>query len=206
MNQSISSLTATGDITELPSSRAEARSQGIKRYYTGKPCPKGHMTYRYTAGGGCAECQAVRMKEKYEGGWRQDTTTRKQINARWNVSNKGMAAKQRWRERNPKRAWCVHMLNGIRRRAAAKNVPCTLTVSELVELMPDKCPVFGVEFSFINNGKMTPDSPSVDRLIPSRGYVKDNVAIVSMKANAIKSAFTSDDVLRVAEWMKENGL
>jgi hypothetical protein len=157
-------------------------------------------------GGGCAGCYAARAKQKYDGGWRQDTTNRKQINARWNASTKGLAAKQRWRERNPKRAWCVHIRTGMRERAVRKGVPFAISVVYLESITPDVCPVFGTPFNFINNGKVASDSPSVDRLRPELGYVEGNLRVISMKANNIKSAYTSADVARVAEWMREEGL
>ncbi len=47
-----------------------------------------------------------------------------------------------------------------------------------------------------------PDSPSVDKLIPALGYVKGNVAVISRRANQIKSDCTSGDELRqVADWL-----
>lgn len=209
MNQKsldISKVIVGGVITDMPTSRSEAISLGVKRYYTSKPCPSGHVTYRYTAGGGCAECQALRAKQRYDGGWRQDTTSRNQINARWNASTKALAAKQRWRERNPKRAWCVHIRTGMRERAARKGVVFDITVAYLESITPEVCPVFGTPFSFINNGKLSYSSPSVDRLRPDQGYVRGNIRVISMKANSIKSAYTADDVARVAEWMRCEGL
>ena len=190
----------------MPTSRAEARYRGLKKYFSGKPCPSGHITYRYVAGGACAECQAIRARQKYDGGWRQDTTNRKQVNARWNASTKGLAAKQRWRECNPKRAWCVHIRTSLRTRALSKGVPFDISVEYLAGITPDKCPVFDTSFSFINNGKMTSDSPSVDRLRPELGYIEGNVRVISVKANNIKSAYTAADVARVAEWMQGEGL
>lgn len=38
-------------------SRAEAKARGLKHYFTGKPCPKGHVDYRHTSGGACVACK-----------------------------------------------------------------------------------------------------------------------------------------------------
>ena len=35
---------------------AEAKSLGLIKYYTGKPCKKGHIAERYTKSGTCLEC------------------------------------------------------------------------------------------------------------------------------------------------------
>lgn len=37
-------------------SRQQARTDGLARYFTDKPCPKGHVTERYTSNGKCIEC------------------------------------------------------------------------------------------------------------------------------------------------------
>ncbi len=37
-------------------SRKEAKAQGLKYYFTGKPCKIGHLTERYTTSSGCVEC------------------------------------------------------------------------------------------------------------------------------------------------------
>lgn len=36
--------------------RREAKEKGFKTYFTGQPCKHGHVTYRYTQSGTCAEC------------------------------------------------------------------------------------------------------------------------------------------------------
>ena len=45
-------------------SRAQAKAQGIKRYFTGKPCKHGHIAARQTSNGECAECARVRLERR----------------------------------------------------------------------------------------------------------------------------------------------
>lgn len=45
-------------------SRKAAHTQGLKRFYTGKPCNKGHVTERYVSTGGCIGCQALTYKHR----------------------------------------------------------------------------------------------------------------------------------------------
>ncbi|MBB3017682.1 hypothetical protein FHR70_000722 [Microvirga lupini] len=40
-------------------SRAEAREQGLKRYFTGAPCKRGHIDERFTASTRCVSCNAI---------------------------------------------------------------------------------------------------------------------------------------------------
>jgi hypothetical protein len=39
--------------------RREAKALGLSQYNTGKPCPKGHISDRYTGNGNCVQCQRV---------------------------------------------------------------------------------------------------------------------------------------------------
>lgn len=40
----------------MPTTRQEARDLGASQYHTGNPCPKGHVSPRYTRNGGCVFC------------------------------------------------------------------------------------------------------------------------------------------------------
>ncbi len=44
--------------------RREAKTQGLSKYFTNKPCSKGHVSERYTFGGNCCECVGTRTKTK----------------------------------------------------------------------------------------------------------------------------------------------
>jgi len=46
-----------------PTTQAQAIELGIKRYYTGKPCLRGHYALRHASTGGCCEC----LKENRQG-------------------------------------------------------------------------------------------------------------------------------------------
>jgi hypothetical protein len=45
-----------------------------------------------------------------------------------------------------------------------------------------------------------PHSPSLDRRVPELGYVKGNVEVISMKANAIKSYAAPEEIMLVARY------
>jgi 5-methylcytosine-specific restriction endonuclease McrA len=46
-------------------SQSSARAKGLKRYFTGKPCRRGHIAERYTNGGACAACDRARRPKKF---------------------------------------------------------------------------------------------------------------------------------------------
>ncbi|NTJ67527.1 hypothetical protein G6M50_06085 [Agrobacterium rhizogenes] len=72
----------------------------------------------------------------------------------------------------------------------------------LKNIAPLRCPVFGFELiTSDQKGGFNPRSPSVDRIDSSKGYTRDNIQIISMKANTMKTDATLDDLLAFAEWI-----
>ena len=92
------------------------------------------------------------------------------------------------------------ILASAKKRAKKYNVPFNLTLDDVV--IPDKCPALGIDIPK-DNSKPSYNSPTLDRLIPSLGYVKGNVAVISMKANLIKSNATQKEIQMVADWVKK---
>jgi hypothetical protein len=46
--------------------RKEAKALGLKRYFTGKPCPQGHVAERHVSSGSCFACSNARTREYRE--------------------------------------------------------------------------------------------------------------------------------------------
>ena len=109
-------------------------------------------------------------------------------------------AKQREKYRTPRR-WAALVLQGARRRARAEGVPFDLTPEDITA--PDACPVLGIPLS-IGEGKLAPGSPTLDRLVPSKGYVEGNVHVISWAANKIKGGVTDPTVFdRLAAYLRQ---
>jgi hypothetical protein len=51
-----------------------------------------------------------------------------------------------------------------------------------------------------------PDSPSLDRIDPSKGYVKGNVRVISARANLLKNDATVGELTLVLEDLREIGV
>ena len=66
------------------------------------------------------------------------------------------------------------------------------------------CPVFKVkmQISKIGNRTKHPYSPSIDRINPSKGYVRGNLILISDLANRIKSDATADQIGKVYKFYK----
>jgi len=67
-------------------SRATARKRGLKRYFTGKPCLRGHIEQRLVSSKGCCGCQ--REYQRSESGLA--------VRKKYNASEKGLAVKRKY--------------------------------------------------------------------------------------------------------------
>lgn len=69
---------------DLPSSRSEAVALGSKRFFTGKPCVRGHVAHRQTSNNGCMDCNKQAVKK-----WREKTgyKTCPEYLKHWNQDN-----------------------------------------------------------------------------------------------------------------------
>lgn len=92
-----------------------------------------------------------------------------------------------------------HMWRGARTRARREGLPFNLTQYDIE--IPEVCPALGLPLAK-GDGKIAPNSPTLDRLRPEAGYVKGNVSVISSLANRIKQNATVEQVEAVAQWMR----
>jgi hypothetical protein len=137
----------------------------------------------------------------------------------WRAKNtqKARESTKKWRAENPekikaqKTAWMKkpenrvrHILGQAKRRAVEKGLEFSITMDDLLPL-PVVCPVLGVTINYEGNqGKrgFVNDSPSIDRIDSSIGYVKGNVQLICWRANRIKSDATIDELQALLDFMK----
>lgn len=102
-----------------------------------------------------------------------------------------------WHRGNPQRSYCLAAKN----RANKQGVPFDLEPEDIV--FPDYCPVLGIRLRFTRGGR-TNNTPSIDRIIPEKGYVKGNIMVISWRANRLKNDATLEELKKLVEYM-ENG-
>lgn len=102
-----------------------------------------------------------------------------------------------WRIANYRKS----VLNSVKARAKKSGVVFNLTLDDIPPV-PEFCPIFGIPLK-VGKGRSEPDSPSLDRIIPEKGYVKGNVVWLSMRANAMKNNGTAEEHRKIANWIDE---
>jgi hypothetical protein len=100
------------------------------------------------------------------------------------------------------------MLSNAKIRAKQKGVDFNLTSKYLKKIFPkdNKCPITGLNFQFgyTNKEKINKNnSPSLDRIIPSKGYVIGNVMIISDLMNRMKQDSTYEDIEKLYNFYKK---
>jgi hypothetical protein len=91
------------------------------------------------------------------------------------------------------------MLGAAKYRAKRRGIPFRLAESDIK--VPDRCPVLGLKLE-MSYGRAADNSPSLDRLVPEKGYVKGNVVVVSNRANSIRGDATVKELRRVYLWYR----
>ncbi len=92
------------------------------------------------------------------------------------------------------------MVDNARKRARDKGFPFDITFEDVI--IPDVCPVLGIPL-MVAIGTPTASSPSLDKFIPSKGYVKGNIHVISHKANQMKSNASLQEVELLLQWMQD---
>lgn len=93
---------------------------------------------------------------------------------------------------------CRFIFYSAKKRAKADGIPFEITKEDIYALYPSdsKCPIFGIDL-VPAVGITKENSPSLDRIIPEKGYVKGNIIVVSHKANRIKNNATLEDLKKI---------
>jgi hypothetical protein len=105
--------------------------------------------------------------------------------------------KERLNRRTPK--GCQYALySRAKSRAKRYQLDFNIVLDDII--VPERCPILGIPL--VVSETMSDCSPSLDRIIPSVGYVKGNIQVISAKANTIKSNDSLDELEKVYLWMK----
>lgn len=112
---------------------------------------------------------------------------------RWRRSHKKQCAEKQaaYYRKNP----AIYLLNACRSRARLNGIPFNLVKEDIC--IPATCPVFGIPLEHGTRG-FHENSPSIDRIIPDKGYVQGNIVVISFKANRMKQNATTEELKQLA--------
>ena len=98
-----------------------------------------------------------------------------------------------YKRKNPER----HLANVAKRRAKLKGIEYAITWEDIE--IPSHCPVLGIKLQH-GTGRWQDSSPTLDRIDNTKGYLPDNIKVISWRANRIKMDATLEELMRIGEW------
>jgi hypothetical protein len=110
------------------------------------------------------------------------------------------------RQRKASDKWIASNLDKVRlkqaeSRARRRGLEFNLTAEDIV--IPDTCPVLGIPMvRQVGRPGVFTNSPTLDRIDNSRGYVKGNVWIISGRANSMKNCADPETLRAFARWIR----
>ena len=141
-----------------PQSRQSAREVGSKWYFTGKPCPKGHISKRLVSSSSCQGCvKAYKF------------TARGYLTFKY----KDMRTRINGKHSNPR----CHIYKGLGLLEKSEFIAWALADSVYNRMFS------AYEASGFDRGL----APTIDRIDTQRGYVTGNIQFLSTKENATKA-------------------
>lgn len=117
--------------------------------------------------------------------------SRKSIDA----SRKKVYDQQR-RESDPR----LQIFDASKERAKKSGIEHSIQLEDIV--VPTICPVLNIKI-VLTNKKRSYNSPSLDRIDNSKGYTKDNIIVISWRANELKRNATIDEMKMLAEFYRK---
>jgi 5-methylcytosine-specific restriction endonuclease McrA len=124
----------------------QARAAGLRHYFTGVPCKRGHIDKRHTSNGSCLKCDQEKQRV-----------------AQWHKHNQEQhnANSRRWAEKNRTKFRETKRLSNNRRRAQKHQSGGTHTAADLAEILKaqgNRCSYCRTSFDLVKK--------QVDHIVP----------------------------------------
>jgi hypothetical protein len=120
---------------------------------------------------------------------------RKEYRSRRDVKDRRCVIAKEWNKKNNASVICTR----AKKRAKQLNLPFDITKEDII--IPEFCPILGIKMEY-SDGYMADNSPSIDRIVPELGYVKNNIIIISNRANRIKNNASLEEIQKLYNWLK----
>lgn len=111
-----------------------------------------------------------------------------------------------WKQRNPDyhKNWrhnniASALRSFAKQRAKSRGIEFNIDKEDLT--LPEHCPILGLKLEK-SKGARKDNSPSIDRVDNTKGYVKGNVQIISWRANRLKNDATLEELEKVCEYLR----
>jgi hypothetical protein len=174
------------DLKKYPRKRSESKKDGFKYYFTGLHCKNGHLSLRYTSSNHCIRCI-------------HDAPDSEKIKKQRNKKDYYQKNKEKFFDYRVTHFEYI-LYKSAQDRAKKKGIEFNIEVTDII--IPEKCPVLDLVLDKSAANRL--NSPSIDRIDNSKGYVKDNIKIISTRANNLKNNGSIMEFEKILEYMKNS--
>lgn len=94
----------------------------------------------------------------------------------------------------------TYLWKSARSRAKQRGEDFSISLEDVI--IPSKCPILGIPLEY-HRGRPQDNSYSLDRIDPSKGYVKGNIWVISFRANRIKNDSTIEELRLIADKVEQ---
>lgn len=196
--------------------------------YEGKPCRTCDGTLRYVSSKKCVKCYKE-FRQRYNRENPQKTReylrryrekNREKIRERSRIYREKNREKireinRRYRKNNNERIWArrryyreaniaLIMWRSAKIRTRKHDRQFTITVEDVdaaLHCTNGVCPALHIPL-FVGKGKITDNSPTLDRIDSSKGYTPDNIQVISWRANRLKNNANFKDMRKLSSHME----
>lgn len=142
----------------------------------------------------CKNCQVARKKQRYA------------TDVSYKTRQDAMSARnaRQKRDAGDLRYLAQRLLWEAKSRARREKVRFDLSIQDVLPHLAGYCPVFGTRFVTRADGRRRADpaAPSLDQLAPRQGYTRENVRVISWRANALKNNASVEEIAALLKWMR----
>lgn len=137
----------------------------------------------------CSTCKQLKPESEFS----KDKKTADGLRSQCKECHK--QCKEQWKTENPEQ----YLWAKAKNRAKTSGLEFNIEVSDIV--IPEFCPVLGLKLEK-GEGRQQDNSPTLDRIDSSKGYVKGNIEVISWRANSLKKDATPEELQKLATYYK----
>lgn len=89
-----------------------------------------------------------------------------------------------------------YLYDSAKARAKSRNEEFSINISDII--VPELCPILGIKM-YYHRGIKHDDSYSLDRIDSNKGYTKENIWVISLRANRIKNDSNPNELRVIAD-------
>lgn len=86
------------------------------------------------------------------------------------------------------------MMRGVMKRVRERGYEVNITYEDI--RIPLVCPILDIEL--VQGGG--DNAPTLDRINNNKGYLKDNIQVISYRANRLKSDASPEELIAMGKW------